>query len=167
MVRPLRGRSGSIFLATVATQSLAILAASLGGRLAGLLLLAAGVALYLRALPRFDPRELLHGTGDQWIAGGALAISALACAELSARAGAVVLWACAMAWLPALLAGELLHPRRGGVPDRWSTAFPVGMYAAMSFAVGRLAGLGWMLTFARGWTVVAAAVWALVLVERG
>jgi tellurite resistance protein TehA-like permease len=75
-----------------------------------------------------------------------------------------VLWALAVAWLPALLAGELLAPRAGAVPDRWSTAFPVGMYAAMSFAVSHVAGLAWLEDIARGWTVVAAAVWALVLV---
>src|SRR3954454_19977984 len=79
------------------------------------------------------------------------------------RTPAVVLWASALAWLVALLAGELANPRRGGVPERWSTAFPVGMYAAMTFAVARLHGLHWAEPFARGWTVVAAIVWALVL----
>jgi Voltage-dependent anion channel len=163
--------SGSDFLVTVATQSLAVLAAALGGewlRLVGLALCAGGLALYVLTLVRFDLRELLRGAGDQWIAGGALAITALACAELAhhdraLRVASIVLWAAAMAWLPALLAGEALHPRRAGAPARWSTVFPLGMYAAMSFAVSPLAAAGWIHTFARGWTYVAAAAWALVM----
>jgi tellurite resistance protein TehA-like permease len=43
--------------------------------------------------------------------------------------------------------------------------FPLGMYAAMSFAVGELAGLAWMRAFARDWTWLAAAAWALVLLD--
>jgi hypothetical protein len=39
------------------------------------------------------------------------------------------------------------------------------MYAAMSFAVGELAGLAWMRAFARDWTWLAAAAWALVLLD--
>jgi hypothetical protein len=60
-----------------------------------------------------------------------------------------------MAWLPVLVAGEALPPRRGFDARRWSTVFPVGMYAAMSHAVG-ISG------FARAWTWVAVAVWAVV-----
>jgi hypothetical protein len=36
------------------------------------------------------------------------------------------------------------------------------MYAAMSHAVGHEAGRPWIVTFARGWTWVAVAVWAVV-----
>jgi tellurite resistance protein TehA-like permease len=43
--------------------------------------------------------------------------------------------------------------------------FPLGMYAAMSFAVGELAGLAWMRAFARDWTWLAVAAWALVLLD--
>jgi tellurite resistance protein TehA-like permease len=77
----------------------------------------------------------------------------------------VVLWAAAAAWLPALMGGELARPRLVGAPGRWSTVFPLGMYAAMSFAVGELAGLDWMRAFARDWTWLAAAAWALVLLD--
>jgi Voltage-dependent anion channel len=162
-------RSGSVFLPAVATQSLAVLAASLGARAAvPVVLWLGGLALYARAVARFDRRELRDGAGEHWVAGGALAISTLACAELAQRlhglrVPAVVLWACALAWLVVLVAGELANPRRGGVPERWSTAFPVGMYAAMTFALARLHGLHWVEPFARGWSVVAAVVWALVL----
>jgi voltage-gated anion channel len=164
-----RGRSGSLFLPAVATQSLAVLAASLGAPAAvAVALWLGGLALYGRAFTRFDRRELREGAGEHWVAGGALAISTLACAELAHRLSglrvpAVVLWTCALAWLVALVTGELVNPRRGGVPERWSTAFPVGMYAAMTFALARLHGLHWVEPFARGWTVVAAVVWALVL----
>jgi hypothetical protein len=67
-----------------------------------------------------------------------------------------VLAAAALAWLPVLIAGELAAPRAGDPGKRWSTVFPVGMYAAMAFAVG-LTG------FARVWTWVALAVWALAV----
>lgn len=168
----LRGsRSGSVFLPAVATQSLAFLAAALGVSPAvPAVLWVAGLVLYARAIPRFDRRELLDGAGEHWVAGGALAISTLACAEIAQRlpglrVPAIVLWACAQAWLVVLIAGELAHPRRGGVAERWSTAFPVGMYAAMTFALARLHGLHWVEPFARYWTVVAAVVWALVLLR--
>ena len=175
--RAWRSGSGSVFLATVATESIAVLAATLahvaGDRWLGafgFLFLLVGLGLYARALVFFRPRELLHGRGDQWIAGGALAISTLACARLDPelaqlRVVSYVLWAAAMLWLPALAAGELLNPRLVGAPDRWSTVFPLGMYAAMSFAVGSLAGADWLRAFARGWGFGAAAVWALVLVD--
>jgi Voltage-dependent anion channel len=169
---------GSTFLPAVATQSLAVLSATLAAaagiawlRVAGLGLLLAGLALYVVGLTRFDRRALLRGQGDQWIAGGALAISALACAKVAGdaahgplRIASLLLWAAAIAWLPALAAGELLRPRAGSAATRWSTVFPLGMYAAMSFAVARSAGVPAIATFARGWTWVAVGVWALVAV---
>ena len=156
--------SGAAFLPGVATQSLAVLAAELGGWAApDILLFGAGLALYLRAAFAFDVRELVRGRGDHWVAGGALAISALACARLGWRDASVVLWLGAMAWLPALVAGELARPRLVGAPERWSTVFPLGMYAAMSFAVGGPAGLDGMRAFASAWTWVAVTAWAAIL----
>ena len=38
---------------------------------------------------RFDLRELLTGQGDHWVAGGALAISALAAGKITEAAGAL------------------------------------------------------------------------------
>lgn len=38
-----------------------------------------------------------------------------------------------MLWLPVLLLAEMLRPRLGYDVRRWSTGFPVGMYAACSF----------------------------------
>jgi hypothetical protein len=163
--RVVRTASGAAFLPAVATQSLAVLTAELSGRtVPAVLLFVVGLALYARAAIAFDVRELVRGRGDHWVAGGALAISALACARLGWRDAGVVLWLGAMAWLPALVAGELARPRFVGPPERWSTVFPLGMYAAMSWAVGALAGVDWMRAFAAGWTWVAVAAWAAVLV---
>jgi hypothetical protein len=82
--------AGESFLLTVATQGLAVLAATLAARNgAAWLLIAAiaaavlGLALYIVTVTRFALRQLLTGHGDQWIAGGALAISALACAKIT------------------------------------------------------------------------------------
>jgi hypothetical protein len=176
--------AGGGFLVAVATQAIASLAAALAGplRSGGLALaaagaLAAGLALYAFAAASFDPVQVWRGRGDQWVAGGALAISALAAGDVDAalratgaaaglvapvRSVALILWVLAMAWLPVLVAGELRAPRTGFDACRWSTVFPVGMYAAMSFAVGHAAARPAILAFARGWVWVAGAVWALV-----
>jgi len=153
-----RPAGGGVFLVSVARQAIAVLCATLGARGPAVALLAAGLALYAFALASFDLRELRCGRGDQWIAGGALAIAALAAGVAHApRPVSLALWALAVAWLPVLLVGEAVAPRRAFDAGRWSTVFPVGMYAAMSHAVG-VSG------FARVWTWVAVAVWAVVAV---
>jgi hypothetical protein len=162
--RPVRGTG---FIVCVGTEAIAVLLAALGARGAAVAALVAGLALYGLALASFDLGEVRRGRGDQWVAGGALAISALAAAtaahQRTALAGvALVLWVLAMAWLPVLVAGELLAPRSGFDAARWSTVFPVGMYAAMSHAVGVADGHRWIVAFARDWTWVAVAVWALI-----
>jgi voltage-gated anion channel len=168
--RPRRAR-GDAFLVSVSTQAIAVLCAMFGAVGPAVVAFAAGLVLYAWALAVFDLDEIRSGGGDQWIAGGALAIAALAAATTAAhaRAGhgaldaaAFGLWLAALAWLPGLLAGEALRPRAGSAVRRWSTVFPVGMYAAMSFAAGDETGRPWMVTFARGWTWVAVAVWAVV-----
>jgi hypothetical protein len=176
--------AGDGFLVAVATQAIAALAAALAAPLragglavAAVVALAAGVALYAFAAASFNLAEVRRGRGDQWVAGGALAISALAAGDADAalratgaaaalagplRTVALGLWLLAMAWLPVLVAGELRAPRTGFDARRWSTVFPVGMYAAMSFAVGHAAARPAILAFARAWVWVAGAVWALV-----
>jgi hypothetical protein len=162
---------GRAFLPVVAVQSLVVLGATLSRgvvvRVAGVLLLAVGVALYVRAVARFAARrELVVGAGEQWIAGGALAISALACRRLAGgpalRVASVVLWIAAVAWVPALVAGELRRPRAGRAPARWSSVFPLGMYAASAFAIAgswhALRGVGSDATW------VAVAAWAAVAI---
>ena len=191
LLRPaLRGAAGpavgTSFLLTVATASLAVLAATLakgtGERwpaVAALALLLAGLGLYVLVAARFDLGQLRSGAGDQWVAGGALAISALACAKVAEaaqatgalaavrgalQAGAVALWVAAMAWLPFLAVAEARWPRPGYDVRRWATAFPVAMYAAMSFAVGTVAHASGIAGFARVDVWVGLAVWALVAV---
>ncbi|MDE3130964.1 MAG: hypothetical protein KGL16_07405 [Acidobacteriota bacterium] len=76
---------------------------------------------------------------------------------------ALALWCLTMVWLPALLLCEGLRPRlRYGV-RRWSTVFPLGMYAACSFVVGAVAKLSGITSFARVWVWIAFAVWVPVL----
>jgi Voltage-dependent anion channel len=137
--------------------------------LAWLALLCAGALGYVALMSRFDPRDVTRGPGDHWIAGGVAAISALACATLARTIGSgplsdasVAAWIVALVWLPVLAAGELRRPRAGRIGRRWSTVFPLGMYAAMSFAVARVAHLPAARAFARGWTVVAALAWLAV-----
>jgi tellurite resistance protein TehA-like permease len=172
--------AGVSFLLTVATQGLAVLGATLAARngTAWLLITAAvalilGLASYIVTLARFALRQLLTGRGDQWVAGGALAISALACARIFQADDAqgwltrlhgflavatLVLWCLAMLWLGPLIAAEALSPRLSYDVARWATVFPLGMYAACSFALGRVTGITGFSVFARVWTWLAVAV---------
>jgi Voltage-dependent anion channel len=174
---------GASFLVVVAPQSLVVLAARLARDQRLLWLAAASLAglvfalcLYVAVVVRFDRGQLRSAAGDHWVAGGALAISALACATLAEAAAAVhglahahgvlratgvVLWGLAMAWLPVLVVAEVRWPRLGYHQLRWATVFPVAMYAAMSFAVARSDSLAWIGDFARTWTWVALAAWVL------
>lgn len=175
---------GASFILTVATESLALLAATLAfADRAGWLVYASlapfclGLCLYVFALSRFDFRQITTGIGDHWVTGGALAIStvvagrvALATQQTSSLTGeqsalktlALVLWCLTMVWLPALVIAEMLRPRPSYNVRRWSTVFPVGMYAACSFIVGELTETNGISEFARVWVWVALAVWALV-----
>jgi tellurite resistance protein TehA-like permease len=175
---------GASLLLTVSTESLAVLAATLAiADQAHWLLGAAiapfglGLAFYVFVIARFDPGQLAVGRGDHWITGGALAISTLAAGKIAAGAKALAmlegasgtfrsvslgLWALTMLWLPVLLLAEARRPRPGYDVRRWSTVFPVGMYAACSFAVGQAAHVGAITSFARAWVWVALAVWLIV-----
>jgi tellurite resistance protein TehA-like permease len=177
--------AGVSFLLTVATQGLAVLAATLAVRYGAAWLLVAavaalilGLAFYIVTVTRFALRQLLTGHGDQWVAGGALAISALACAKITKTddalgrltslhgfldAAALVLWCLAMLWLGPLIAAEALRPRLSYDVRRWATVFPLGMYAACSFAVGQVTGITGIGVFARAWTWLAITVSVFVL----
>jgi tellurite resistance protein TehA-like permease len=48
------------------------------------------------------------------------------------------------------------------LPRRWSTVFPLGMYAVCSIATGSISGIGGISSFGRAWIWVAFAVWVLV-----
>ncbi len=175
---------GVSFVLTVATESLAVLAAVLATErrlawlaLAALAPLVLGLLAYLFVLARIDLRQLITGRGDHWIFGGALAIATLASARTSAALQAtgslsalhgslenatLGLWSAAVVWLPALLAGELIAPRPAYDTRRWSTVFPVGMYAVCSLAAGSVTDIGGLVRFGRVWIWVALAVWAVV-----
>jgi Voltage-dependent anion channel len=175
---------GTSFMLAVSTESLAVLASQLGIAEGAPWLAAAAIAFaglgllaYALVLRRFALRQLLVGRGDHWVSGGALAIATLACGSIAEAAGrltplhaearalddaALVLWAAATAWLPALIVCELLARRRGYDIQRWATLFPVGMYAACSFVVGNVRSAGGLTGFARAWTWVAFALWLLV-----
>ena len=176
---------GVSFVLTVSTESLAVLSAALAAREHTWLLDAAlasfllGLPFYLFVISRFDIRQLLVGRGDHWITGGALAISTLAAGRITVAAkslgalggahatlkdASLVLWALTIAWLPALLATEVLRPRLHYDVRRWSTVFPVGMYAACSFVVGTAASAPAITDFARVWVWVGLVVWLVVFV---
>jgi len=173
------------FLIGVSADSVALLSATLAAPYrapwlcwAAMVCLVAGLGLYCFAAARFDLRQLLSGQGDHWIAGGALAISALAAARVTEAAGVLgllrqqhqaltmgtlVLWCAAMIWLPVLIVGEVVRPRVSYDIRRWATGFPVGMYAACSFTVGDVTGIGGIAEFGRVWTWVAVAATVALL----
>lgn len=175
---------GASFVLTVGTESLAVLAAVLAFEYrAGWLLEAAlvpfvlGLCFYAFVLSRFDRRQLAIGRGDHWVTGGALAISTVAAGRITLAADqldllggavgvlrgvALALWVLTFLWLPVLLVAEARHRRVRYDVRRWSTVFPVGMYAACSFVVGDVASAPLVTSFARVWVWVALAVWAVV-----
>jgi len=155
---------GVSLLLAVSFESLAVLAATVAASqparwllIAALVPFGLGLGFYVFVISRFDVHQLAVGRGDHWITGGALGISALAAARIAAgaralgiagvRGGAlediaIVLWVLTMLWLLVLLLAEVRWPRLSIGPGRWSTVFPLGMYAASSLAVGVVLGRG-------------------------
>jgi len=175
---------GVSLLLAVSAESLAVLAATLAApERAHWLLIAAlvpfglGLGLYVVVISRFDLQQLAVGRGDHWITGGALGIAALAAARITAGARAlgiagingaslediaIGLWVLMMLWLLVLLIAEVRWPRLSVGTARWPTVFPLGMYAASSFAVGAVAHASAITSFARLWVWVGLASWAIV-----
>ncbi|MFE5484662.1 tellurite resistance/C4-dicarboxylate transporter family protein [Streptomyces sp. NPDC056527] len=176
-----RHMPGSVFLICVATQALAVLAATLapaeGDWLAwaALVFSGLGLLLYADALARFDFGQILRGAGDQWVAGGALAISALAGSKLlesavwsgsaytALRTATLVLIALDLAWYVVLLCSELLSPRPQYDVRRWATVFPLGMTAVASLSTAAATGIAWLDTLGTVLLWVAALAWLLTL----
>jgi tellurite resistance protein TehA-like permease len=174
--------AGSAFMLSVATESLALPPVELALRervgwlvVAALVPFVVGLVLYVFVLARFELGELVAGAGDHWVSGGALAISALVAGNVALAAKgtgvlrgtalrdiAVAVWVVALLWLPVLVGAEALRVRLRYDLRRWSTVFPVGMYAACSFAVGAAVGAPAITRFARIWVWVALAVWLVV-----
>jgi len=175
---------GSSLLLAVSAESLAVLSATLATRenarwllIAALVLFPLGLVFYLFVICRFDFRQLAVGRGDHWITGGAIGIAALAAARIAAAASAlgilgggggalkdiaIGLWVLTMLWLLVLLVAETRWPRLEYDARRWSTVFPLGMYAACSFAVGVVAHADAIVSFARVSVWIGLASWAIV-----
>jgi tellurite resistance protein TehA-like permease len=178
---PRHGAAGAAFLLTVATASLAVLLGGLSRAeqvrwlvVPGAVFVALALLLYVDVLRRFAARqELARGRGDQWVAGGALAICVLATASLARactgsphavlRDAALVLAVLAVAWLPVLLAGECAHPRLRYDERRWATVFPLGMYSAAGVTLATALPNEVVDDVAHAWVWVALAAWVLVL----
>ena len=62
-----------------------------------------------------------------------------------------------------LATGEIIRPRPGYDSRRWATVFPLGMYAACSFATGQVAAIAGITDFGHVWTWVAFTGWLLAL----
>ncbi|MFE9675996.1 tellurite resistance/C4-dicarboxylate transporter family protein [Streptomyces sp. NPDC006259] len=184
-----RHMPGAVFLCCVATQGLAVLGASVARAEsvawpahASLVLFWLGLVLYGLALTRFDPRQVREGAGDHWVAGGALAISALAGSRLlAAEDGGRYLWngddsgvlhAVTLALLvldltgyAVLLVAEVRWPRTRYETRRWATVFPMGMTAVATLSVAAAVDVPWLegpgevllWVAVTAWLVVAAA----------
>ncbi|MFJ8280913.1 tellurite resistance/C4-dicarboxylate transporter family protein [Streptomyces griseoviridis] len=183
-----RGMPGAVFLGSVATETLAVLGATLARAVpaawlahAALVLFWLGLVLYGFALAGFDRRQLLEGAGDQWVAGGALAVSALAGARLLiADGGRLYLWndddhgvlravtvallVLCLAWFVVLAVAEAVRPRPRYDVLRWSTVFPLAMAAVAALEVATAAGIPWLGDLGRVLVWVAVAAWLAVLV---
>ncbi|MEV0763428.1 tellurite resistance/C4-dicarboxylate transporter family protein [Nocardia sp. NPDC050435] len=179
-----RRMPGVAFLVCVSTEGIAVLTATLAQEGVGEWLIVAalgffllGIPLYVAAFARFDLTQVWRGAGDQWVASGALAISALAASKLAGwhhwtGAGHDLLRVLTLALLGLclidyviLLAAELVRFRPGYDIRRWATVFPLGMSAvatlstAAALSIRPLHALGVVLL------TVAAAIWLLVCAE--
>ncbi|GAA2327756.1 membrane protein [Streptomyces caniferus] len=175
---------GTVFLVCVATQGLAVLSGTLvvslpSGWLAwptlGCFLL--GLALYAVAFRRFDLGQLRSGAGDQWVAGGTLAICALAGAKLLAvpawrgtalhdalRPLTLVTLALSVCWYAVLVLAEVRWPRPRYDMARWATVFPMGMTAVATLSIADAAAVGRLWTSGQVLLWVAVTAWVLTLV---
>ncbi|WSZ43927.1 tellurite resistance/C4-dicarboxylate transporter family protein [Streptomyces sp. NBC_00868] len=179
-----RRMPGAVFLGCVATQGLAVLAATLAaaGRhdwlaWAALAAFCLGLLLYVAALALFDLREVVGGAGDHWVAGGALAISALAGSKLTASpvwtAGAhtalrivtLVTLGLSLVWYAVLLGAELRHPRTHYDIRRWATVFPLGMTATACLSAAEPADVPWLRPLGEVLLWIAVGAWLLTFVS--
>ncbi|MFI6146921.1 tellurite resistance/C4-dicarboxylate transporter family protein [Streptomyces sp. NPDC051109] len=175
-----RRMPGTAFLVCVATQGLAVLAATLAAPLhrdwlarAALAAFCLGLPLYAVALVRFDFREVLRGAGDHWVAGGALAISALAGSKLTAspvwtgsahtalRTLTLVTLALSLGWYVFLLTAELRRWRPRYDIRRWATVFPLGMTATACLSAADPTGVAPLRPLGEVLLWIAVGAWLL------
>ncbi len=183
---PPRAPQGLVFLLTVATQGVSLVASTLAVDyhadwlvyLAFVLWLLGIVFYLLIELHDFDHGLVTTGQGDQWVFGGAVAITVLAGAKLltavqvqgalraledDLHVAVLVVWIVGLPILLVLGWSELAFPRLEYNALRWATAFPVGMYAACTLVASKALRQPWMDTyFADWWVWVGLGVWAFV-----
>jgi tellurite resistance protein TehA-like permease len=171
----IREEAAGSLLTIVATESLAVLAATLDRhgdaplRAPAIALWALGLALY----PLIAGR-IVHGAVREagfeptlWIVMGALAITTLAASELLLDRGALgsavafATWAAASAAIPVLVVTELRAQRWHYETARWSSVFPLGMYAVASRVLGSADGVGALRTIGTVFFWLALAAWTL------
>jgi hypothetical protein len=185
---PPRAPQGLVFLLTVATQGVSLVASSLAVDYnadwfvyLAFALWVIGIAFYLLIeLHDFDHGRITTGPGDQWIFAGAVAITVLAGGKLitavetqgalgaladDLRVAVLVAWVVALPMLLVLVWSEFAFPRLAYSALRWATVFPVGMFAACTLVASKALGTAWMDTyFADWWVWVGLVVWAIVCV---
>jgi tellurite resistance protein TehA-like permease len=189
--------NGTWFLWAVSSHSVAIAAADLEVTYAGVrqylaalavLAWALGVVQYgvvvVVLLLKFANRPVRPADLDPsyWVSMGALAITAVAGAQITGMdsapmvdatraviAGLSVITWCVATWLiPVLVAVGWWRHVRHRIPLRyepalWSMVFPLGMYAVAGICLGRADDLPLVHTIGSAWSWVATAVWATVL----
>ncbi|MGR4854220.1 SLAC1 family transporter [Streptomyces sp. LARHCF252] len=178
-----RRRPGTVFARCMATQGLAVLGATLAAAEpaawlahAALVLFWLGLVLYVLALVRFDVRQVAEGTGDHWLAGGALALSALAGARLLSadsarlylwnvddrdvlRTVTVVLLVLALFCYAVLFAAEFVRPRPRRDVRRWATVFTWAKTGTAALAVAVALDVSWLDGFGEALLWIAVAAW--------
>lgn len=179
-----RTEAVTALLSVVATESLAVLAATLDGdrvaslRWPALALWGLGLALYPFVAARSVRSALREGefSPTLWIVMGALAISTLAAAELLRDRHALgadvglATWAAASAVVPVLVAIELRVRCWRYEAARWSFVFPLGMYGVASRVLGTAEGLGGLRSVGTVFFAISLTAWALTaggLARRG
>lgn len=169
----LRTEAAGSLLTIVATESLAVLAAALDDhgtaqlRVPALALWALGLALYPLIAGRIVHGALREARFEPtlWIVMGALAITTLAAAELLLDRGALgsaialATWSAASAAIPFLVVSELKTRRWRYEMARWSSVFPLGMYAVASRVLGSADGLAGLRTIGTVFFWIALAAW--------
>ncbi|MER5931860.1 tellurite resistance/C4-dicarboxylate transporter family protein [Streptomyces sp. NPDC002054] len=178
-----RKMPGAVFLVCVATQGIAVLSGTLAHALpasplawVALTAFAGGLLLYGLAFARFDLAQVRTGAGDQWVAGGAMAISAVAGSKLVAapeftgllheliHALTLLVLVLDLAWYALLAVAEIRWLRPHYDVRRWATVFPLGMTAVAVLSVGDAADIPWLSTPGGVLLWISVAAWAVVLV---
>jgi tellurite resistance protein TehA-like permease len=192
------GINGGWLVAVVATQSLCVLGAKVlplrFGQHDGVYFFLAslwlcGGMLYVWMISlifyrymffKFSPADLMP---PYWINMGAVAISVVAGASLSAAAPGspllsrlapfvngltLMFWATATWWIPMLVILGVWRHRISRFPFSydplyWGLVFPLGMYSLCTYRIGALFALPALLWIARAFAVVALCAWLLTI----